>query len=84
MPRYHLHVHNQSGSIPDTEGVELPGIEDASRHAIEGIRDILSDEVRSGKLDLRGRIEIAAADGAPLKTVRFADALRLHLDREAA
>ena len=81
MTRYHLNVHNQTGSVLDEEGVELPGIDDARHQAIEGIRDILSEEVKTGKLDLRGRIEIAGADGAVLKTVRFEEALRLHLDR---
>jgi hypothetical protein len=79
MPRFHIHIYNSTGETRDEEGEELPDIAEAARKAIEGVRSILSDEVRSGSLDLRGHADIANPAGEVLQTLRFADSIRLHL-----
>jgi hypothetical protein len=83
MARFFLHVRNGTGFARDEEGQELPHLEAAVRKAIEGIRGILSEEVRHGSLDLCGRIEIADEHGDLLRSTRFAEALALRLDVEA-
>lgn len=79
MPRFHIHLYNSTGETNDEEGQELPGIEAAEQKAIEGIRSILSEEVRHGSLDLRGRAEIATTAGVVVQTVNFADTVQLHI-----
>ena len=77
MPRFYLHLHNSVGLVRDEEGLELADIEVARRHAVKTIRSILSDEVRHGRLDLRGVIEIAGEDQQVLGVVRFEEAVDL-------
>ena len=77
MPRYYFHVRNSSGHLGDAEGEELPTIEAARSVAIAAIRSIISDESKTGKVDLRGRIEVTDEDGATLLLVPFSDAIEV-------
>ena len=73
MGRFHLNIRNGSGMTEDEEGLELEGPEEARRKAIEGARSMLSAEVLTGNLDLRGRIEVTDAQGVHVLTVEFRD-----------
>ncbi|WP_374468328.1 hypothetical protein [Phenylobacterium sp.] len=78
MPRFYFHLVNRIGASPDEDGRELPDLATARQAAIDDIRSILSDDVKTGVLDLCGRIEIA--DEADLRTaVPFAEAIELKL-----
>ena len=77
MPRYFLHVRNGFGFAPDEEGQELPGIREARTVAIAGARSLLMAEVATGRLDLRGRVEIADESGGLIETVEFRDAVAI-------
>jgi hypothetical protein len=77
MPRYHLHIYNRAGVSRDEEGLELPDLEAARESATEGIRSILSEEVRGGRFDLEGRVEIADGAGTVLEIVRFPEAVEV-------
>jgi hypothetical protein len=73
--RYYLHLHNQIGSAFDEEGQELLDLAAARDQALAGIRSVLSEEIRAGTLDLRGRIEIADGAGQVLEIVPFTAAI---------
>lgn len=77
MARFYLHVINGTGRAPDEEGVELADADAAEARAVEGIRSILADEAKAGRMDLDGRVEIADERGAILRTVSFEDALEI-------
>lgn len=79
MPHYFLHIHNGIGNARDEEGIELPGVPDARERAILGIRSIVAEEARDGKIDLAGRITICDADGEVLLEVPFREAFELQL-----
>ncbi|MBB5714337.1 DUF6894 family protein [Sphingomonas aerophila] len=77
MPRFYLHVFNDA-SVLDTEGSELPDLEAAARDAVQGIRELIAEEVVAGRpISRQHRIEIQDEDGAHLRTVFFGDVLRL-------
>lgn len=78
MPHFYFHLYNQIGFVPDEEGEDLPDLATAKSRAIENIRSILAGEIGEGRVDLRGRIEIAREDGAIVASVRFAEALELY------
>jgi len=84
MACYHLHITNGGGYSEDLEGQELPDLDAARAAAIEGVRSLLSEEVRHGQIDLSGRIDIADADGTILLSVPFCDAVELTLDGNGA
>jgi hypothetical protein len=73
MPRYYLHVHNSIGVTRDEEGQELADLAAAEKAAIDGVRSILGAEVLDGRLDLRGRIEIASDQDEVLRVIAFPD-----------
>lgn len=84
MPRFYLHVVNRIGFAPDQEGTELADLVAAVEQTKEGIRSILSDEARSGRLDLNGRVEITDESGRVLQVVPFPDAFEIAMPAGAA
>lgn len=83
MPRFHLHIHDQGGLSCDEDGLELPDLAAARASALDGIRSIAGEEVRTGVLSLDGRVEIADGAGTILDVVRFVDAIELRLPEES-
>lgn len=73
MTRFHIHIHETLGFIADEEGAELADLATAARRAIEGVRSILAEDLLSGAIDLRGRVEITDGEGAVLQVMRFQD-----------
>lgn len=71
MPLFHLHICNGLGFTPDEDGLELPDLLAARQTAVEGARSLLSEEVRAGKMDFAGRIEIADHTNRVIDIVRF-------------
>lgn len=81
MAHYYLNLINGHGYTPDREGDDFPDLDAAVERAKEGIRSILSDEIRSvGLINLQGRIDIADHRGAVVTTLPFSDAVELKLD----
>jgi hypothetical protein len=79
MPRYYFHIFNSTSTVEDEEGLELPDLQAARAQAITGIRSVLSTEILTGVFDLRGRIDIADAEGKVVETVRYKEALEMSL-----
>jgi len=79
MPRFFLNIHNGLGFARDDEGIDLPNLEAARDKAIEGVRSILSEEIKGGALDLLGRIEITDDSGNILAQVPFSDAVDISM-----
>ncbi len=77
MPRYHFHVYDSFGLVEDEEGRELPSVDAVRREALKGVRSILSDELKQGRLDLRGRVEVKDGDGSIVLTLHFREAVEL-------
>ena len=78
MPRYYFHLFNQLDAR-DEEGRELADQNAATAAAAADIRSILSEDVKLGMLDLRGRIEIADETDTVVGTVHFIDSAQLIL-----
>ncbi|MND01289.1 hypothetical protein D3C83_202310 [compost metagenome] len=72
------------GFVPDEEGRELPDLGAAEDFAVDSIRSILKDELDTGRLDLRGRIDIADGGGQVLAVVPFDRAVELRLQQGPA
>jgi hypothetical protein len=77
MPHYFFHVCNSGGYLRDDEGQDLPNAEAAKVRAMESIRSIVSEEVKEGLADLRGRLEVTDAGGTTLLTMPFAEAIEV-------
>ena len=84
MPLYYFNIHNGDGLTGDEEGRELPDDGAAHAEALQGIRSILAEEVRQGRLDLDGRIEVLDGAKRPLFSVTYAEALRIESPENSA
>jgi len=77
VPRFHLHVRNGFGFAEDEEGQDLADPDHARAVAIDGARSLLASELATGRLDLRGQVEIADANGHLLEVVPFEEAVEI-------
>ena len=84
MSRFFLHVINRVGSARDEEGVELESLQAAIETAKDGIRSIICDEAKAGRIDLDGRVDIADESGAILVNVPFPNAFEFSMPAERA
>ena len=76
MPRYFLHLRDHVDVILDPDGVEMPA------DAIPGVtlvaaRDCMAGDVKTGRLDLRSRIEVHDEGGQLVHSLTFPDALEI-------
>jgi hypothetical protein len=75
MPRYHFHLHDRTGFTEDVQGVVLADPAQARERAIREARAIISDDVRKGRIDLSGMIEVTQGSGEIVLTIRFTEAV---------
>lgn len=84
MPRYHLHVYNRIGHVLDEEGMELADLAAAREKALEGIRAIVAEEAKAGRIDLAGHVDITDGSDELVDTIVFREAFKLNLDEDEA
>jgi hypothetical protein len=77
MARFYFHLEDRSGFIADEEGVDLPDVDSAHRHALQAARLIICDEVVRGHVDLSQTILVEDQTGRRLVDLRFRDALAI-------
>jgi hypothetical protein len=76
LPRYHFHLHDRTGFTEDVQGRDLADLEGARERAIREARAIICDDVRAGRIDLSGSIEVTDGGGQVLLTLPFTDAVK--------
>lgn len=77
MPRYFFHVDEATGTILDEEGVDLRNEQEARQEAILGVRELMAEALRQGKV-LNGRtMRVTDESGREVTRVAFRDVLRL-------
>ena len=74
MPRYFFHIYDDD-VLFDDEGMELAGVEAAREQALAGVRDMMCEQMRSGRLSLRHRVEVEDERGENVLTLSFGDAV---------
>jgi hypothetical protein len=77
MTRFYFHLEDRSGRVADEEGVDLPDVDSAHRHALQAARLIICDEVVRGRVDLSQTILVEDQAGRRLVDLRFRDALAI-------
>ncbi len=73
--RMFFHLLECGSVTSDEEGVELANLDAARSEALRAAREVMSAEVREGRLCLSCQIDITEGDGTPLMTLPFRDAL---------
>ncbi len=75
MPRFFFNIRNGNGLTEDEEGRDFPDVAAARAEALKGVRSIVAEEVKEGRLDLAGQVEILDEAGAPVLDVGFREAI---------
>jgi hypothetical protein len=76
LPRYYFHLRDRTGFTEDVQGRSLADPARARERAIREARAIICDDVRRGRIDLSGTIEVTEGGGEVVLTLRFADAVQ--------
>ena len=80
MGRYKFSLVNDGGFMPDLDGVEMPNLEAVRGHATQAIADIIADELRQGKTDVRLSLIVDSEDGE--RVANFQAIARLEVEEE--
>jgi hypothetical protein len=76
MPLYFMHLRDATDELLDPDGTPLR--EDAVASAtLAAARDCMAHDLRSGRIDLRYRIDVQNEEGKVVHTLHFADALEI-------
>ena len=76
MPRFFFNLRNDI-SVEDGEGKELPDAVSARAEAVRHARNIMSEDIKDGRLMLKDSIDIVDEQGQPVTTLRFREAIEI-------
>ena len=74
VPHFYFHLYNDV-SATDEEGRDLPNLDAARRVAVCEAREMMTETILKGRINLGHRIEIADEAGAIVATVTFKEAV---------
>lgn len=77
MARYYLQLRDQTGQLLDPDGLEHEDLDNLRKQVLLAVRDMLSEDVKSGVIDLRFRIDAEDRHGVIVYTLGFAEALTI-------
>ena len=77
MPHFYFHICNGHGFLEDEEGVDLSDEAAARKQAVEAARDVMTGDLREGRLDLTSFIEVEDENHVLLFTLTFAEAVEI-------
>jgi hypothetical protein len=74
MPRFFFHLYDDF-IVLDEEGSDLADVGAARCEAIRSARSIMAEQIIHGRLNLGHRIEVEDANGEPVLTLTFGEAV---------
>ena len=77
VARYFLQLRDGTGDVIDPDGIEYADIDVLKKKVLAAVRELISEDVRSGVIDLRFRIDAEDRDGLIVYTLDFADAVNI-------
>ncbi len=76
MPRYFVHLRDQTDELLDPDGVIMPE-EAVANAALTIARDCMGHDLRSGRLELKYRLDVENEGGEIVHTLQFSDAVTI-------
>ncbi len=76
MARYYFHSYNDVRAI-DEEGADHGDLAEVRAYATASVRDMMSDDVKRGVLNLGSRIEVEDEHGTVVLVLYYRDAIEL-------
>ena len=78
MAKFFLNPRTKRTLFEDSEGIELPTLDDARQQTIDPERELLADDILPGRLGVSYAFEICDETGEVLEIVPFQLAYRLN------
>jgi hypothetical protein len=63
MARFFFHVRNDGELISDHDGIDLPGLNEAAREALQSVRELLAEAIKTGKPKVAEAVLVADEAG---------------------
>jgi hypothetical protein len=77
MTQYFLHLRDHVDEILDPEGKDYASVDALKKSVLSGARELLAEDMKSGMLDLRYRIDAENSDGQVVYTLPFKHAFAI-------
>ena len=77
MVRYYMQLRDGTDHLLDPDGIEYADIDVLKRKVLVAVRELISEDVKGGVIDLRFRIDAEDRDGMIVYTLDFADAVNI-------
>jgi hypothetical protein len=84
VPPFYFHLTDRFGAVPDPDPRELADLEVVRAQALKGARSIICEDVRDGRVDLTGRIDVYDGAGNLVLSLPFKEAVELVLEKDGA
>jgi hypothetical protein len=75
MGRFYFHLKAGGELVPDDEGSELSGLNEAKREALQGARELLAEAIKTGSPKVPEALVIADEAGRTLHELPLVDVL---------
>jgi hypothetical protein len=77
VARYYMQLRDGTDHLLDPEGIEYADIDDLKKKVLSAVRDLMSEDIKGGVVDLRFRIDAEDRDGVIVYTLGFAEAVQI-------
>ena len=75
MRRYFFHVEDKAHQIKDVEGIELDGLDAVREEALQSARQLMSDDILSGRRPDGRRFVVTDERGVIVAEIPFTEAI---------
>jgi len=77
VARYYMQLRDGSDQLLDPDGIEYADLDELRKKVLISARDLISQDVKGGMIDLRFRIDAEDRDGVIVYTLGFAEAVNI-------
>lgn len=82
MAHYYMQLRDGTDQLLDPEGIEHADLDALRKSVLLAVRDLISEDVKGGVIDLRFRIDAEDQEGVIVYTLGFAEAVNIIPDEK--
>jgi hypothetical protein len=75
--RYYMQLRDGTEHLLDPDGIEYADIDDLKKKVLIAVRELMSEDIKGGAIDLRFRIDAEDREGVIVYTLAFAEAVKI-------
>jgi hypothetical protein len=75
MARFFFHLKSGGELITDDDGIELPGLNEATREALQSARELLAEAIKTAKPTLPEALVVVDESGRPVLELPLVEVL---------